>query len=325
MFIGAQHHRIHGRISVLNICGTQPTFTMSRYREILTSPSNNSDSVPLVKAFDICSNNQAILELTFAHTQPILIRKSCTLTSACIHEQWADEADAFVGKNTRTWSSSSFISIYIIPETTACNWAGLGYIGCGGSKMQQPCRIWIQGNASQYIDTYIHEIGHTLGLTHASSSSSEYGDPTCAMGLCCWSRCYNAPHLEQLRWASPLRIIKISNEIMAVTRPTYIEVDVPDARSQIANGTYVRIESNIEWIFIEYRAQTAPIDEGLPTNSLNIYVTPPGNALGATTKLASSLNNISQEWRHPYLRVAVRLLSTTAITLKKIKILVTIG
>ncbi len=36
---------------------------------------------------------------------------------------------------------------------------------------------------------YVHEVGHTLGLSHAASTSDEtYGDSSCPMGWCCGGR-----------------------------------------------------------------------------------------------------------------------------------------
>jgi hypothetical protein len=74
----------------------------------------------------------------------------------------------------------------IIPEGTACGWAGLGYVGCDGSFM---CASWV---ASRYfLGSYagapastqvaLHEQGHNLYLHHAASydgsgGTVEYGE-----------------------------------------------------------------------------------------------------------------------------------------------------
>ena len=42
-------------------------------------------------------------------------------------------------------------------------------------------------------DTFLHEIGHTIGLQHAKTPFSEYGDNSSPMGSLPGIRCYNAP------------------------------------------------------------------------------------------------------------------------------------
>ena len=68
---------------------------------------------------------------------------------------------------------------------------------------------------------FAHELGHNLGLAHAgralvageatsdpdSASKMEYGDLSGAMGFCCTSRGYNAPHLIELGWATPMALV----------------------------------------------------------------------------------------------------------------------
>lgn len=68
----------------------------------------------------------------------------------------------------------------------------------------------------QHPTAWLHELGHNLYLNHAGSYASDganglhfhaYKDDACAMGHCCLSRCFNAPHSLQLGWASPLAVL----------------------------------------------------------------------------------------------------------------------
>lgn len=66
---------------------------------------------------------------------------------------------------------------------------------------------------TQYPQLYLHELGHNLGLAHAGllvgtdASQLEYGDLSDAMGFCCRTRTYNAPHVAGLGWdVAPVRI-----------------------------------------------------------------------------------------------------------------------
>lgn len=87
-----------------------------------------------------------------------------------------------------------------------CNFVGMGNIGCSSSY----CYSWIPSSYANQPQDFAHEMGHNLGLPHAgsnlyasTSSSHEYGDFSCAMGFCCVTRCYGAPHAVQLGWLAP--------------------------------------------------------------------------------------------------------------------------
>lgn len=67
----------------------------------------------------------------------------------------------------------------------------------------------LQGQYGMAADSMIHEIGHTLGLQHASTLTpgGEYGDCSSPMGACAGVRCYNAPELSQLGWNKPIAVL----------------------------------------------------------------------------------------------------------------------
>lgn len=99
--------------------------------------------------------------------------------------------------------------IIMLNMPTTCQWYGTGDQGCIDSK----CSIWISTIAAiptntQYTvmtNTILHELGHTLNLNHASSSSYEYGDCSCIMG--CASNagtCYNAINTRLLNLSTPV-------------------------------------------------------------------------------------------------------------------------
>jgi hypothetical protein len=44
--------------------------------------------------------------------------------------------------------------------------------------------------------TPFHELGHNLGLQHASTVGNDYGDGSSTMGGCCGDRCFNAPNVR---------------------------------------------------------------------------------------------------------------------------------
>jgi len=280
---------IRAVVSVLDICGQSFVENpVARLKPILFGSNMSLQSV-----FNICSRGKTQFTNTTVYVVPqrIPIYSTC-YTMSCDFYRWADDADAWITKHTSHGVQNHMI--YVLPNTTSCPWAGLGYTSCS-SYPKYRCRVWINGIAADSMDTYFHELGHNIGLLHANSISAEYGDASCAMGYCCWSRCYNAPHNEQLGWASPLFTLDTTQKRQ--TRRTYMYV-LPAARSK--EKTYLRIHTPSQWIYVEYRKRvTSSIDSGLPrdvSDAVNIYTTPPFNALGSSTVLQASLQKHTMAW-----------------------------
>ena len=93
--------------------------------------------------------------------------------------------------------------VFGFPQTSACNWWGLGTVG-GGSDAQNPSRAWINGPYS--LRVVGHEMGHNFGLFHSRSSTcdaggcliDEYGDDHDIMGAAAGH--FNAFQKERLGW-----------------------------------------------------------------------------------------------------------------------------
>lgn len=71
-----------------------------------------------------------------------------------------------------------------------------------------------------------HELGHNMGLYHASRNGEEYGDPTCVMGLVdnympSRKLCFNAPHMDTLQWTNTSVLIKAQEVEMNISSPIY--------------------------------------------------------------------------------------------------------
>jgi hypothetical protein len=117
--------------------------------------------------------------------------------------------------------------LLVVPDIPSCQWAGVAHVGCGASHPQDggftASVAWQKGrymtNRSYAVMLTTHELGHNLGMHHASSREftiggtraplgpigdpgtlNEYGDQFSTMGS--WNLgFYNAPHAaEVLGW-----------------------------------------------------------------------------------------------------------------------------
>lgn len=97
--------------------------------------------------------------------------------------------------------------VYIMNSYSPCGAAGWGLIGCYPN-----CISWV---FLSYPDIIAHELGHNIGMHHASSdynndkiSDSEYGDTSCIMGYSGVPlRHFNAVHKELVGWIPANNII----------------------------------------------------------------------------------------------------------------------
>jgi hypothetical protein len=95
--------------------------------------------------------------------------------------------------------------VYVLADN-AIDASGYGTIG------GRPSRAWIfNGNAS----TLAHELGHNLGLEHASTPTDEYGDASCAMGSPWALVHFNAPHKAQLGWVTATDVSSTTTQVIA--------------------------------------------------------------------------------------------------------------
>ncbi len=119
-------------------------------------------------------------------------------TGSCSTSAWGSALDAAAqadGFNISAYNRK----VYVIPRSNPCGWAGIGTVG------GNPSRSWIF--RCGIPDVYAHELGHNLGMHHASTKTSEYGDTSDIMGYGGLPlRQINAPHQEQMGWRAPAQI-----------------------------------------------------------------------------------------------------------------------
>ncbi len=116
------------------------------------------------------------------------------------YQAWASELNQYaisLGYNLADYDHVS----YVVPAN-ATNYGGLGEVNAG--------RTWIFYCSPSIVQ---HELGHNLGLAHASTAGSEYGDRSDSMGNPSGSyHDFNAPHKDQLNWVPDASIINVSDQ-----------------------------------------------------------------------------------------------------------------
>lgn len=126
---------------------------------------------------------------------------SYTSTGTCDYVAWGNAIDAAAvaaGVDLSLYPRK----IYVMPDNS-CPAAGIGNVG--GSST----RAWIF--YCDVPDVFAHELGHNLGMLHASTPTSDYGDTTDIMGLSVNKlRQINAPHKEQVGWVPATRVQTVS-------------------------------------------------------------------------------------------------------------------
>lgn len=82
--------------------------------------------------------------------------------------------------------------IHFYPNCKADNY--IGFAKVGGTN------TWILDHYYNSPELVAHELGHNFGLLHTAKNDVEYGDQTSTMSGCCYTVCYNPPHLQTLHW-----------------------------------------------------------------------------------------------------------------------------
>lgn len=134
---------------------------------------------------------------------------SGTSAGACEWNNWINEVEAAAiadGVNLAAYDRK----VFVLPRNQNCGFSGLGTVG------GNPSTALIM--ACDVEDVYAHELGHNLGMNHASSSTQEYGDGSDFMGMSGMAlRQINAPHHEQVGWRD-------SGQIQLITSSGFYDI-----------------------------------------------------------------------------------------------------
>jgi hypothetical protein len=179
---------------------------------------------------------------------------SSIIGSSCLTGTWANEADIEV-TNLGVDLGLYQHKMYVIPRISGvCSgWSGLAQVGCGSS-----CRSWMRTTTAT---VYAHEIGHNLGMHHASTDLDndgvidlEYGDQSDIMGSSSIWRQFNGPHKVQMAWVPETEVVELFGGGVWDFTIDALEIDPALA----LNPQVIRI-SRPDWptrpYYLSYRAQ----------------------------------------------------------------------
>lgn len=218
--------------------------------------------------------------------------------TSCNYSTWASDALNAVrqaGINTSLYKHRMFV----IPKNASCSWAGLGNVGCSTT-----CNTWIKAYESTSTFgklAYTHELGHNLGMRHASTDTnndgsieSEYGDFTCFMGNGNNPQA-NAAHRDMMKWFVPF-----PNKIVSVTASgQYILYPLDQAENN--NLQVLRIKAtSTKTYYISFRRNITPFpSSSTHVNRVSVHYMKSGDgrsyfikSLGVGETFKDTVNNL---------------------------------
>ncbi|MEM3113401.1 MAG: hypothetical protein QXI33_03185 [Candidatus Pacearchaeota archaeon] len=226
---------------------------------------------------------------------PYTINYSST-SSDCPYYSWAYAAESIATQNGINLSEYNR-RMFILPSVSSCGFAGVANIGGP--------RSWVLSCSTTRI--YSHELGHNLGMRHASTLTSEYGDNSDVMGNAYFQS--NAPHKEQMTF------IPSSKYITPVSSGVYTIASTESISSQTSLPQAIKIYKNstIGYYYFSYR-QPVGFDTGLSSTykeKLNVHTYKGGSV---KTFFIGSYNENSS-FVDPEIGLSVRPINKTASTM----------
>lgn len=202
-------------------------------------------------------------------------------SSTCQPGEWASAAKAALTARGVDFSSYTNF-MYMFPNTSACKWGGLGHLPGRSS--------WINGTPSLRVSA--HELGHNLGIHHASSlrctkdgvrvalsstcTKGEYGDPFTTMGA------------AKTRHVSNLSLVQIGYLPQVATRT--IVASGSYSLVSASSGSGVRIlaipRGDGSFLYLEYRRPYGTYFDNFSSTSAAVK--------GVTIRIAKGWTTITQ-------------------------------
>src|SRR5437773_2055932 len=157
---------------------------------------------PLDKSVDDLYRDMSMGQVSFSGTVVGPYTLGSASTDPCDISGWATAANtaASSGIDVNAYARK----VYVMPSNS-CPAAGIGEVGV------TPSRAWVFDCDTP--DVYAHELGHNLGLQHASTPTSEYADTSDIMGQAeGLMRQVNAPHKLEMGWIPPSQAVLVTSD-----------------------------------------------------------------------------------------------------------------
>jgi hypothetical protein len=254
---------VHSITYLVTMCGHRPRATRAQLERMYFGGKTNDS---LAAMFDACSFGVARFTREANRIVEVAVPCSGRTASGLVLSDPARGCDRSLYYAATEWGdgvATRLLGPLNVSRTNrrvtlmpgVCPNAAFAVVGC--EKFS--CGAWLSGGSViDDVGAYVHEIGHTLGLTHAASPTNAYGDTSSPMGWCCGgTKCYSAPHLWQLGWALPLLELDASAMRVGVWR----RVEVPALVTARRNVVIVRFSSSSAF-FVSFRARVG-YDAGL--------------------------------------------------------------
>lgn len=226
--------------------------------------------------------------------------------------------------------------VYLFPAQPSCSWAGLAELPGNES--------WLNGYLN--VSVVAHELGHNMGVHHASSlrctsggatvaisdacTSQEYGDPFDVMGT--GQRHSSGRHLEQLGYLAPANVQTVTASgtytLRSAISQTAEAVTLRVPRTRDASGAVS------DYYYLEYRTSGGVFDDFSPldpvVNGVSVRVAP-GRSVITQSKLLDTTPGSANGFLDGALGVGRTLsdgtvsVTTTAISGQTATVAVTMG
>jgi len=235
--------------------------------------------------------------------------------------------------------------LFVVPSNGACSWAGVANVGC--RSMSSPgdgsftaSSAWQRGSTmstrSSGVQLTTHEMGHNLGLSHASSrafggealgnvgaggSLSEYGDVHSTMGSWNFGFYASSHAANQLGWLGSGSNYQVVESSGTYTIQNYEGRPAGVKALKLRRGT-----GNEAWLWIESRQNTglysSALNASLFTGALIHYQDSSTGSKShlldftpATTSFGDAALQLGQTWTDPYSNVSVTVTGVTPTAL----------